>query len=300
MAGVLLGAESRQPMELWGFELRRCAATLSLVAGLVWASPLLAEPQVAPAVSHSVPAALQVAPAASNPSTASSEDVAASQFANTCAGCHTIGAGASRGPDLAAVVAWPESQLQQAVKSMERKVGPLTSAQIDAYVVLLKDANARDRVAKAKARTSELAQGPVAPADSLEGGALFFGQTPLVNGGMPCNACHRFHGEGGDLGPDLTRFATGTEVDVTASTIARASFPVMKGAYELHPITQQEARHLAAFLIQARAPRMQAALAETKPIGLLTGIGAFGVALAWIVTRSKGVRARLVQRATKR
>lgn len=229
-----------------------------------------------------------------------SPDTAALRFAETCMGCHTVGGGVARGPDLAGVVAWPEAQLATAVKSMERKVGPLSAQQVEALVGLLKDAALQQRIAKAKAQLSMVSEPSSAAVDSLLGGAIFFGRKSLQNGGMACSSCHRYRGEGGDLGPELSHFAEHAELDVLAGTIARASFPVMRAAYEIHPITQQEARHLAAFMQQAKARRIVAPFSEIAAWGLGAGLGAFAMTLALILTRPKGVRARLIQRATKR
>jgi hypothetical protein len=183
---------------------------------------------------------------------------------------------------------------------MERKVGPLSAEQVTALVALLKDSAVKERIAKAKAKFAQASDQPRERANSRLGGAIFFGYVALQNGGMPCSSCHRYRGEGGDLGPDLSTFAEHSELDVVAGTIARAAFPVMRGAYASHPITEQEARHLSAFMQQAKAKRYAAAFSVTALWGVGVGIGAFAVAVAFILTRPKGVRARLIQRSTKR
>ncbi|HMA96705.1 MAG TPA: c-type cytochrome [Polyangiaceae bacterium] len=293
-------------MELWHFGCKNWPGLLLTAVVLVWSNPTNAEPTNVPAVSSANSedvarrdgAGALEAPA---PVAASVEkDAVAARFATTCAGCHTIGGGASRGPDLAGVTAWPESQLKLAIKSMERKVGPLSDAQIEMLAGLLKDARARERVAKATSAISQRTESPIEPANSLVGGALFFGQSALTNGGMACFACHRFNGQGGDLAPDLTRFAQNGDIESLAGTIGRASFPLMRGAYAAHPITSREARDLAAFLKHAQRPRAAAALAQTSSLGIAAGLGAFTLALGLILIRPKGVRARLVRRASKR
>lgn len=227
-------------------------------------------------------------------------DTAAAQFAVTCSNCHTIGGGVSRGPDLAGVAAWPEAQLTSAVQSMARKVGPLSSQQVQALVALLKDRSVHERIDKARASVARVSDEPTQPVDSLLGGAIFFGYVALSNGGMPCSSCHQFRGEGGDLAPDLSQFAANTEIEALAGTIERAGFPVMRAAYQEHPITQQEARNLAGFMKQSKSKRAAAVFADTTAWGIGAGLGAFAIVVALILARPKGVRARLIQRATKR
>ncbi len=273
----------------------RSAAVACLLCGnAVWAAvppaAASAEPAVLAAVSTSAePAGLVALP-----------DVAASKFAETCSGCHTVGGGALRGPDLAGVATWPEPQLAAAVKSMERKVGPLSAEQLESLVSMLKDSTVQQRIVKAKTKFAQLSDQPRQPADSRLGGAIFFGHVALQNGGMPCSSCHRYRGEGGELGPELSQFADHSELEALAGTIARAGFPVMRAAYADHPISEQEARHLAAFMQQAKSKRIVAVLSDTTVWGLGAGLAAFGIAVAFILARPKGVRARLIQRTTKR
>ena len=227
-------------------------------------------------------------------------DQTATEFVKLCSGCHTIGGGAARAPDLAGVVAWPEEQAAVAVRSMERKVGPLTPQQVDGFVALLRDAAAKERVGAARLAMTQVSVKPTEPADSRLGGAIYFGHVALERGGMPCSSCHRFRGEGGNLAPDLSHFARDIEIEALAGTIERASFPVMRSAYEAHPITSREARHLAAFMKQAKSPRIVAAFANTTAWGIGAGLCGFAIALAYVLGRSGSVRARLIRRATKR
>lgn len=229
-----------------------------------------------------------------------SSDPAARTFVETCSGCHAIGGGVSRGPDLATVAAWPEAQLASAIRTMEKKVGPIQPAQLDGLVQLLKDAAVRERIGKARAQLAQLNEKAADPANSLLGGALFFGQVSLENGGMPCASCHRYRGEGGELAPDLSHFAGDTAIDVLGGSIQRAGFKVMRAAYAAHPISQQEGRHIAAFMKQAKADRIVGAFADTTSLGLGIGIGAFALVLTYIFSRPRGVRVRLIQRAKKR
>lgn len=277
---------------------------ISSASALTLLSPSLCLANTPDAGSRDLSAQSSPAAASSSAAPAGSSSVAndpaATRFTQSCTGCHTIGGGAARAPDLAAVVDWPEPQLTAAIRSMERKVGPLGDETISLLAQLLADKQARVRVQAAQAsRRQASASGPVR-VDSRLGGSLFFGLTPLSNGGLPCNSCHRFHGEGGTLGPDLTQAARGIEPESLAGSIARAGFAVMRGAYKDHPITEQEARNIAAFMQQATSPRRAPRDSRLTWSGLGFGITAFLAAVVYVIARPRGVRARLIQRATKR
>jgi mono/diheme cytochrome c family protein len=234
------------------------------------------------------------------PATAGEPDVAAVRFVQACSGCHTIGGGAARAPDLALVADWPEPRLVAAIRTMERKVGPLDDDALSGLARLLSDKQARVRVEAARAGSKRATKTESVPMNSQLGGSLFFGLTPLTNGGMPCNSCHRFHGEGGTLGPDLTHSARGVDPEGFASSLVRAGFPVMRGAYKDHPITEHEARNLAAFMQQATSARRAPPDSRITWSGVGLGTVAFFAAVAYVVRRPRGVRARLIQRANKR
>jgi hypothetical protein len=183
---------------------------------------------------------------------------------------------------------------------MERKVGPLTPTRVETLIALLKDSAARKRTDAFKTTLLERSATPNQPPNSLRGGGLFFGKLALANGGLPCNACHLFHGEGGNLAPELTTFARTSDVETLANTIARAQFLVMRPAYQDHPITPAESRDIASFLKEAQAQRKQPLLASITPAGLGTGLAAFLITMFLVLNRPKSVRARLIERATKR
>ncbi len=109
-------------------------------------------------------------------------DLAATQFARTCANCHTIGGGALRAPDLAGVAPWSEDQINVAIQTMQRKVGPLDAKLIAELTALLKDPSARSRVEAARTQLAHRLKQVVEPANSLQGAALVFGRTPQENG----------------------------------------------------------------------------------------------------------------------
>lgn len=236
----------------------------------------------------------------SGASDAGANDVAAQRFVGTCAGCHTVGGGALRGPDLAGTSEWPETQLTAAVQSMQRKVGSLSQSQITSLVQLLKDKAIKERLSKARASLADDSEVKSDQPNSLHGGALFFGKVALENGGMACSSCHRFLGEGGDLGPDLSQYAAPLEIEGLAGSISRAGFPVMRAAYQAHPITRNEARHIAAFMKQTKSNRDPMAASTITTRGLGSGLAAFVSVLLYIATRPRGIRSRLVQGATKR
>ena len=173
---------------------------------------------------------------------------AAKLFADSCSSCHTIGGGDLAGPDLAVVATWKTVDLRTAVKRMEENAGALTAEQIDALVALLQ---APDSKAQLAALTKP--QEPEIPleqkaASAETGRHLFFGEQAFENRGTPCFACHTAGGRGGNLAADLTATVAKRGDAVVLSAAQQPGFPLMKAAYGAHPITKQEAYHLAAFL----------------------------------------------------
>jgi len=173
-------------------------------------------------------------------------DWAAARFATTCAGCHSLTVKLT-GPPLSQVSAWPTNQLKAAIKRMEKNVGPLTDDQITALADLLKSPNVDERIKTAQARIQAQFMAKMAPPDAAIGQALFLGQRPLQNSGLQCSACHTARGFGGDLGPNLNGVYAKMGDMALVSAIQKAAFKVMEPAYRNHPVTTQEAMHLAKY-----------------------------------------------------
>ena len=172
---------------------------------------------------------------------------AAKLFNDSCSSCHTIGGGDLAGPDLKVVATWKRADLRSAVARMQENAGALTSDQIDALVALLQAPDVKAQLAALNAPVIEIS--PEEKAASAEiGHHLFFGDQPFENRGTPCFACHSAGGRGGNLAADLTSIVAKRGNAAILAAAQQPAFPLMKAAYGAHPITKQEAYHLAAFL----------------------------------------------------
>jgi len=152
-----------------------------------------------------------VTPAPAPTPTPTGADAAAALFVQKCSGCHTIGGGAKVGPDLAMEVNKPTSQVTANVTRMQSRAGPLTAAQIQALVQLLKDPQASTRVAAAQGQPTSPAAVTPAPAVTPVGpdpAATLFIQK--------CSGCHTIGG-GTLVGPDLAIEVSKPESVVTAN-----------------------------------------------------------------------------------
>lgn len=126
-----------------------------------------------------------------------------------------------------------------------------------------------------------------APSDTLqqavaEGRMLFTGKTPLSGGGPSCISCHTINDaalsfSGGKLAVNnITPF--GALPDAALRTfIENSPFPVMNSAFVRHPITDQEASSLIAYL--------QHVFAEggTTPSGFPEGLQFLWIGLAGFI-----------------
>lgn len=283
---------------------RACAVLLAVVLATVapttWAQPHdVPQP---PASASSEPAAPPAASAAlsANPSASTSgEDSAATAFLSRCSGCHTLGGGNLQGPDLLPATQWQDAQLRSAVKLMEKRVGPISNESLDDFVALLRDPAVRDRIGAARtAATQKTASNLERPSPAL-GSALFHGPRALANGGLPCATCHHVDGQGGTLGPDLSDLASKMSGPALVSAVHNASFNVMRAAYRDHPITQQEAIHLAAWFESRKGAAAVASSTRVPLFGFVLGTFAF-VAVVMSLRPRSGARDRLLRHAMRK
>lgn len=175
-------------------------------------------------------------------------DLTARRFVTSCAGCHTLGGGKLTGPDLVGVGAWPVADLKGAIQRMQKHVGPLSDADVQQLVDLLRDPQVRPRLKSEEARVAQSFAAKMEPPSAFQGKALFLGEKPLRNGGAPCLACHQAEGGGGSLGPNLGGVRARMGEVALASAIEKSGFKVMEPAYRLHPVARQEALDLARYL----------------------------------------------------
>jgi mono/diheme cytochrome c family protein len=221
-------------------------------------------------------------------------------FMNRCAGCHTIGGGLRTGPDLMPSTAWKREDLAAAVKRMEKNTGPLSNDEVDTMVLFLRDASAKDRIAKEETRRALIAMAQLEPASPQKGRDLFFGKAALANRGPNCAACHSVGGLGGNLGPDLTAAHAKFGDMALASAIEKTSFRIMAPIYGTRPVTRQESVHLSAYLAKAAK---EGGTSTPPAVGMIGGAIA-GVIIAALaisgIRRRPGIRSRLVEEANRR
>ncbi len=207
------------------------------------------------------------------------DDAVAGAYVSRCSGCHTIGGGPLKGPDLAASTQWPRASLRLAVAKMDKNTGPMTDAEVDAFTDLLLAPDVRPRLEAARAAAAKNLQASLEPPSEATGEELFSGRLGLSGGGPSCAACHRVAGSGGALGPDLTHLAGKMDEVAMVSAFQGANFPIMRAAYAGRAITPQEAVHLAAYVRGAKGKDSDrgshAVFAAGAALGL---VGFFGLA----------------------
>jgi hypothetical protein len=238
--------------------------------------------------------------AAPEEAAATQEDSPAITFMTKCMGCHTIGGGATSGPDLKNTANYPHDTLHDAVKRMEKNVGPMAEEEVQALTDFLLDTNAAGRLQTQRELASHREAATLEPASAEKGHALFMGATPLANGALACAACHQAGNRGGNLAASLEDAITRLGPDSVMATTETPGFPVMRAIYTPKPVTKQEAVHIVKFLEEVSAkpapprdyPLAYAGLAGTVITMLLLGR----------VThrRAAGTRARMVAEANRR
>ncbi len=222
-------------------------------------------------------------------------DTGAARFLQSCAGCHTVGEGPLTGPDLASHQSWSAEELTQGIIRMQDRTGPLSDSDIQHLVTLLKNPTAKQRLAAAREQQTKTVETPLSPPSARIGQRLFTGSQPLEHGGMACAACHRVAGRGGTLGRDLTDVGTRLSQTALAAAIQQAGYKIMNASYRAHPITAQEAAHLAMYL--ATPPAQPAPAVSPVPLfGLIGGVLLLGGIIALYGKRRPGARARLQRR----
>ncbi len=209
--------------------------------------------------------------------TAQKADAIAGRFAIMCAGCHSLTGAKLNGPDLTPSTGWSLDQLKPAIKRMEKNVGPLTDEQVTAFAEFMKAPDIRERLKAEQKRIQAQFMAKMTPPDAALGKALFQGAEPFRNGGLACAACHAAEGQGGNLGFDLTGiFAKMGGETPLVSAIEQASFKVMAPHYKRHPVTKQEAMHLAKYFSTLDPQKVIPTKAPFVPVG-------GGVALAGLM-----------------
>ena len=253
------------------------------------AGSVAASPPVAP----STPTVTR--PSTATPSTAGDM---AQLYQQKCASCHTIGKGKSLGPDLKACASMPEAELTAKIEGMEAYAGALTPESVAGLVRFLQQGNAAQQLAKQAPKVAKPPAAKPAPIEteppSFETGRkLFSGEMRFTNGGMACIGCHRAEGRGGTLGPDLGRALANLSDSMLLKVCAKPHVEAMKAAYRDHPLTPQEALHLAKYFSVEKQH-------TTWPGSLLFSVGQIiGVAVLVLLALFITLRARWTSTASE-
>ena len=239
-------------------------------------------------------------------------------FDAKCTPCHTIGGGRKVGPDLQGITAdhsktWLFSFISDPDKMFSAN-DPMATGMLKEYQMKMPNLGlSADEVnavisylqtqaaPEAKAAPSQqAAQVPSSAVDARRGEGYFSGRIALKNSGPACMACHNAAGiefwGGGTLGPDLTGIYEQLG-DGIVSLLVSVPFPTMKPIFDSHPLSEDEARDLAAFL-KATASRQP----ENHTAKIITSsFFAFVILMAIILViwrnRLTSVRKALVDRA---
>ena len=249
---------------------------------------------------------------------ATAPDPHADLFARKCGSCHTVGKGVRVGPDLKDVLerrdrTWVERfvktpsamldsdadarQLLMEFKGVRMPDLGLTEAEARGLVELL------DRCSK---ETCDLAGKFVAvtmatATDFERGRLLFQGHEALSGGALPCQSCHTVHGAGGrvaggTLAKDLTNVYARLGDQGLDAALKAPAFPVMNKIFGQHPLTDDEAFALRAFLWDSNRKQPEAEDQLSLPLLAVLGtLGALGLLNAAWARRLRGVRKPLVR-----
>jgi mono/diheme cytochrome c family protein len=221
--------------------------------------------------------ALLVAGWLSGSQPASAQESGKQIFQQSCAACHSIGAGRLVGPDLKGVSdKRPEDWLLKFIKSSDKLVKSgdkvatalfeefkmpmpdqaLSDDQIKKVLTHIKDTGGGAATGKETATASApAAKEPAAegtPAEIQLGGDLFEGKVRFANGGPSCNACHHVssdaHLGGGVLAAELTLVFSRMGKQGVSAILGSSPFPVMGAAYAGKEFSEKEISALVSFL----------------------------------------------------
>ena len=144
------------------------------------------------------------------------------------------------------------------------------------------------------------APSPSSTADAERGEGYFSGRIAFKNNGPACMACHsaagiKFWG-GGTLGPDLTGVYAQLGEGVV-SLLVHVSFPTMKPIFDSHPLSEDEARDLAAFLKATAARQPENHTAKIVTSSFFAFVILMAILLVIWRDRLRSVRKELVEKA---
>jgi ubiquinol-cytochrome c reductase cytochrome c subunit len=245
---------------------------------------------------------------------------ASTYFEQNCTACHTIGGGASVGPDLKNVTQRaPRHWLVEFIRDPDAKINardpyatkivaeaqgaamtPFPEVTEESGEALLEYIDQQSGAASTAA--------PTIAGDSGRGRELFLGKRRLSNGAAACIACHQASGlplAGGRLGPDLSTAHERLGGDRgLASWLQKPPTRMMSTVFRSAPITAEEAADLTAFL---GASSENSTRLSVAPLRRVQAIGIAGSLLAFLIAgviwrgriATHGVRAGVVRAANR-
>lgn len=192
-------------------------------------------------------------------------------FDKKCSSCHTIGAGALKGPDLKDIT--KRRPHDWIIKFVQSPMDVINSG--DPYAVKLYNDSDQSEMPDQRLTADEITEiikfiesGGVAattakvksaleskPEDVAQGLALFMGTQSFKNGGAACASCHSVgdYGAlgGGTLAKDLTNVYSRYKDDGLSVALQKLAFPVMQEAFAGKALTEDEVFQLKAFFYQS-------------------------------------------------
>jgi mono/diheme cytochrome c family protein len=237
----------------------------------------------------------------------------ATYFEQNCSSCHTIGGGASVGPDLKnATQRAPRHWLVEFIRDPDAKIAAkdpyATKIVAEAQGALMTGSpDVTEEFGEALLEYIDQQSGapaasaaPAVAGDAARGRELFLGKRRLSNGAAACIACHQASGlplAGGRLGPDLSPAHQKLGGDRgLASWLHSPPTKMMSTMFRPAPLTDEEAADLMAFL---RASTENSARLSQAPVRRVQAIGLAGSLLAFLFA---GViwRGRIVTHGVRR
>lgn len=218
-------------------------------------------------------------------------------FEQNCSPCHTIGGGASAGPDLKGVTHRAPNRhwLVEFIRNPETKIkakDPYATRIVaeSGGMVMTGSPDVTEEFGEALLeyidRQSGAAVQPTAaiPGSAARGREFFLGQRRLSKGAAACVACHQASGLpliGGRLGPDLSaaHLRLGGDHGLN-SWLRNPPSKVMSTIFRPAPLTAEEASDLTAFL---RASAENSTETARSPVRRVQTIGLLGSLVAFLI-----------------
>jgi mono/diheme cytochrome c family protein len=209
-------------------------------------------------------------------------------FEQNCSACHTIGSGASVGPDLKNVTQRaPRHWLVEFIHDPEAKIAAKDPYAIKIVadsqgVVMTPSPDVTGEFGEALLEYIDQQSGvpvatlaPLVQGNAVHGRELFLGRRRFSNGGATCIACHQVSGlpyAGGRLGPDLSAAYQKLGGDRGLSSwLQKPPSRMMSTIFRTAPLSPEESADLAAFFgaaSDASAQLSHAPVRRVQAIGL--------------------------------